>query len=207
MECLAVEETAALLDHDRELTYLERKLHPTLCTVRYCKRSRWREGQKCRKHTLAGRKADRKYRRRVRAELEASAKCGTCESPKKPGQRCPVCRVRRDRVTATDAAVDNKVDDSKDPWRRDNDGWKRYRGKGKRGSPGVAASDELDLKIATDAVERGRKALAYARSPEVAALPRIQRRGVIAEATSLLAHAARAIDDVVDRYQQKAKEP
>lgn len=86
-----------------------------------------------------------------------------------------------------------------DPFRRDNDGWKRYRGKGRRGPRAAGVTDEADLRDAEKALEAGRLALAYARSPEVKAMPRIQRAGVKQEAVAKLALSAGLLAEVVQR--------
>lgn len=88
-----------------------------------------------------------------------------------------------------------------DPFRRDSDGWRRYRGKGRRGAPGAAVNDEQDLADATKALERGRQALAYARSEEVQSLPRIQKRAVLNEALAHLGLAGRTLGEVTQRNQ------
>ncbi len=115
-----------------------------------------------------------------------------------------VCIAKRpERITVGDVHVE--VDATRgDQWRKDGDGWKRYRGKGKRGPAGAAVNDEQDLKDAEKALESGRKALAYARSAEVAGMPRIQRTGVKNEALGYLALAARFLDEVVDRNKQSS---
>ena len=86
-----------------------------------------------------------------------------------------------------------------DQWRPDNDGWKRYRGKGRRGAPGAVANDAQDLASAFDELERGRVALLYARSPKVAELGRIQRKDALEAAAAVLELAGKFIAEVVDR--------
>lgn len=86
-----------------------------------------------------------------------------------------------------------------DPFRRDSDGWRRYRGQGRRGAPGAAVNDERDLADVTKALDRGRRALVYARSPEVEALPRIQKRAVMNEALAHLGLAGRTLGEVTAR--------
>jgi hypothetical protein len=90
-----------------------------------------------------------------------------------------------------------------DPWRKDSDGWNRYRGKGRRGAPGAAVNDAEDLRYALQTLERGAQALAYSRSPEVQELPRIQRRAVVNEALSHLGLAGRTLGDVAARNRER----
>lgn len=136
---------------------------------------------------------------KIRDRREAEGKCRACGTPRKPNQRCSSCAAKRpERIT--DDAVNVTVNAAgADPFRRDADGWKRYRGKGRRGAPGAAVNDEQDLADATKALERGRQALAYARSPEVQALPKIQRAGVRNEALAHLGRVARTVEEVAAR--------
>jgi hypothetical protein len=157
----------------------------------------------CRRHLKAKRRRAKLYQQRLRDRRTASGQCGGCGTPRKPGARCAVCAARRPEripVEAIDAVVD---DGRRDAFRRDNDGWKRYRGKGRRGPPAAAVNDEQDLADATKALERGRQALAYARSPEVQALPKIQRAGVRNEALAHLGLVARTVEEVAARNRGK----
>lgn len=52
------------------------------------------------------------------------------------------------------------------------------------------------------AIQRGTEGLAYARSAEVAELGRITRQAALNEAAALFAHAARGLDDLVDRLRK-----
>jgi hypothetical protein len=94
---------------------------------------------------------------------------------------------------------DNGENNAQDQWRRDGDGWARFRGKGKRGAPPQIVSDSQDLDMALSTLERGRKALVYAHSPEVKERGRVQRKGAMNEAAAIIALAARILDEVVDR--------
>lgn len=192
------------------MTYLERKTSETpLCTYPGCDLPPADDHLQCKGHRAEHRKRARASAQRRRDQLAAAGKCTQCGTPRKPGQRCVVCRARRCRI-APDDAVDNKVDSGgsaqSDQWRKDNDGWARYRGKGRRGAPAAGVNDEQDLRDALKALVAGQKALAYARSPEVQALPRIQRASVRREAAAFLAHAARFLDEVVERNEPKGRE-
>jgi hypothetical protein len=148
-----------------------------------------------------------KRKKRQRSKSAAAARdnnralglCAFCPTSSET-YRCAVCAAKHGQVPASvRLRMTTGVGTDSDPWRKDSDGWKRYRGKGRRGPPAAAVNDEQDLKDAERALEKGRQALAYARSPEVQALPRIQRAGVKSEAVAFLAHAARFLDEVVDR--------
>lgn len=161
-----------------------------------CRRPTVDGTSQCKRHLKAARRRSKLAKRRQRDRLAAQGKCRSCGTPRKPKQRCAVCAAKRPeriRVGAVHAAVNG------DPFRRDNDGWKRYRGKGRRGAPGAAASDDQDLVDATKALERGRQALAYARSPEVQALPKIQRAGVRNEALAYFGRVVRTVEEVAAR--------
>ncbi len=137
--------------------------------------------------------------RKVRDRREALGQWRGCGHPKNAGKRCAVCAARRPERLAVEAVKAKFTQDRGDPFRRDNDGWKRYRGKGRRGAPGAAVNDEQDLRDAIKHLERGTQALAYARSAEVQALPRIQRRAVMDEAVDRLGLVGRAVTEVVKR--------
>lgn len=137
---------------------------------------------------------------RLRAEREARGECLGCGTPRRAGQKCAVCTAKR-TGRISEEAVNGIVNASTtaDPFRRDNDGWRRYRGKGRRGPRAAGVTDEADLRDALKLAEDGRKALAYARSPEVQAMPRVQRAGVKQEGAAKLALAAGLLADVVAR--------
>lgn len=133
--------------------------------------------------------------RRARRNDGQCAACGI----KSETYRCAACSTKAGRVPKDGGYPQGEAQRTDDQWRRDANGWARYRGKGRRGAPTAAANDDQDLESALDALVKGRKALAYARSPAVRAMPRIQRNGVMGAATSLIALAARFLDDVVER--------
>ena len=137
--------------------------------------------------------------RKLRDRREAAGQWRGCGHPKNPGKRCAICAARRPERISDEAVTVELRQNRGDPFRRDNDGWKRYRGKGRRGAPGAAVNDEQDLRDALKHLERGTQALAYARSAEVQALPRIQRRAVMEEAVDRLGLVGRAVIEVVQR--------
>jgi len=147
---------------------------------------------------MKARKAAIATMRKVRDRREALGQWRGCGHPKN-GERCAVCAARRPERLTVEAVKAKFTQDRGDPFRRDNDGWKRYRGKGRRGAPGAAVNDEQDLRDAIKHLERGTQALAYARSAEVQALPRIQRRAVMDEAVDRLGLVGRAVSEVVQR--------
>ena len=143
------------------------------------------------------RKRTREAMSALRERRRADGKCAYCET-KSVTYACPTHRIRGGQVPPQWSKPVSSSPDV-DLWRKDGEGFKRYRGRARRGAPGAAVNDEQDLSSAADTLERGRAAMRYARSPEVLALPRIQRRSALNEAVSLLALAARFLDEVVDR--------
>lgn len=179
---------------------LDRKLTPGACTR--CPKKGLPEGEAmCQRCRRKYRKIGREYQRNLHRERRAGGWCAACGKVKSTTYRCAGCVVKQGRVPPSIAArkPETKPGGSGDAWRKDNDGWERYRGRGRRGAPGAAVNDDQDLASAADVLDKGRKALRYARSPEVMALPRIQRKGALREATALIALAARFLDDLVDR--------
>lgn len=184
--------------------YMEKKL-AGICTWHRCTREPADGALLCAKHLAKHRKGDAKRKRDVRAARRDAGLCAFCEN-KSDTYRCPTCAVKSNMIprSSVRGSVSPDGGAASDPWRKDGDGWARYRGQGRRGAPTAATNDEQDLHAALETFERGRAALAYAYSPEVAALPRIQRRSVRDEATALLALAARFLDDIVERNRGKA---
>ena len=180
------------------------RLEDNACTgAAGCKRPTEDGSSLCKRHRKMQLKRQQRSMAKLRDRWEADGRCRGCGTPKKLDRRCAVCAARRPeriRDEAVNAAVNATTSD---PFRRDNDGWKRYRGKGRRGPPAAAVNDEQDLADATKALERGRQALAYARSPEVQALPKIQRAGVRNEALAHLGLVARTVEEVAARNRGK----
>lgn len=188
-------------------TYQARLLDNKCTGAAGCQRTPEDGASQCKQHLYAQRKRQRKSMAGLRARREANGECLTCGTPRKLGQKCVVCVARRtDRIP--DEAVNASVNvNPADPFRRDNDGWRRYRGKGRRGPRAASVGDEQDLRDAEKQLEAGRKALAYARSPEVQAMPRIQRAGAKSAAVAHLALAAGFVADVVARNDpERARE-
>jgi hypothetical protein len=131
----------------------------------------------------------------LRADRRRRGLCAFCDRPSVT-YRCPVHAIRQGQIPT----VRTPQSVTHDQWRRDGNGWERFRGKGRRGAPTAAANDEADLIEATKALEKGRTALAYAHSPEVKQLGPIQRRAALEAAAAVLRHAAGFVLDVVRRH-------
>lgn len=180
----------------------QQRLEANECTYSTaCRRSAADGTAYCPRHLKKTRKRVAARMEQIRDQREAAGLWRSCGHPKKLGQRCAVCAAKRPERIVDDAVTASVTAHQTDPFRRDSDGWKRYRGKGRRGAPGAAVNDEQDLHDATKALERGRQALAYARSPEVERLPRIQKRAVLNEALAHLGLAGRTLGEVTQRNQ------
>lgn len=187
-------------------TYLDRKLSgiaANVCTYPGCKREPADDSMMCVAHRDGERKRKREHRRKRRAEWRAAKRCLSCGGERVPRRRyCAACLVARNRTPHQ--RVDNGVD------KRDRiaqntrtlpDGRTRYIGPGRRGTRPAVAEDELDLLEAKKRIERALLGLQYAKSAEVQALPRIQRKGVEHEALSQADHGARFIESVLERHR------
>lgn len=152
----------------------------------------------CPRHKAKVQARQRLHRRVQRKQLADAGKCIRCRKPS-PTYRCPGCAILDGVTLPTGSVSASVVTTHGDQWRRDNDGWARYRGKGRRGPPPVQVNDDSDIASAMAAIDRGRAALVYARSVEVAQLGRITRKDALQAALSILAHAARFLEDLVDR--------
>ena len=135
-----------------------------------------------------------------RARLVEAGKCATCRKPSET-YRCPACRVAENCNLPT-TGVATSVAITGDQWREDSDGWKRFRGRGKKGRVGAQADDALDIAEALKCIERGKEALAYAFSPAVAETGAISRRAALNAATAPFRLAVRFLEDVCDRHSK-----
>lgn len=146
------------------------------------------------------RKRVRLAMRQIRAARRARGCCAYCET-KSTSYRCPAHAIKRGEIP-TSGVTGSVTHGVGDQWRRDGNGWERFRGKGVRGAPTAAAKDEADLIEALKALEKGRKALAYAHSEPVRKLGRIQQADAREAAAGMLAMAARFVADVMSRYTE-----
>lgn len=187
------------------MTYAERQAASRCVYSSRCKRQLADGADLCDRHLKRKRRVQRTSAKEARDNNRTLGLCAFCPT-KSATYRCAACAVKHGQTPSLRVASGVDAAPQSDQWRKDNDGWARYRGKGRRGAPAAGVNDEQDLRDAEKALEAGRKALAYARSPEVQALPRIQRASVRREATAFLAHAARFLDEVVERNEPKGRE-
>lgn len=176
--------------------YEERKL-AGVCT-RGCGEPAADDQQMCERCLKRFRKQTRNAMRDLRAARRARGCCAYCET-KSASYRCPAHAIKRGEIP-TAGVITSVIRGVGDQWRRDGNGWERFRGKGVRGAPTAAAKDEADLIEAVKALEKGRKAMAYAHSEPVKKLGRIQQADAREAAAGMLAMAARFVADVMSRY-------
>jgi hypothetical protein len=177
--------------------YYDRKLGGKCTYSTRCRRPLADGSQLCDRHLRKERRRVSVANKKARVNNRSLGMCAFC--PTKSGTyRCPACAIKHGQ-SPTVRTADGVTATAPDPWRRDKDGWERYRGKGKRGAPPAALNDEADLRRAFESLERGRNAIAYARSAAVAELPRIQKQDALAAATSILAMSAQFTWSVVER--------
>lgn len=159
---------------------------------------------RCVAHAADQRKRTRRSLRRTRRALAEAGRCVVCRR-KSSTYRCAGCSAREGRIPTVGANNgDNQPPSTPAKWRVDpGTNWNRYRGKAKRGKPPTALLDDQDLDFAVEEILRAKAALAYARSEAVAALPKIQRDGVLAAALGRLDVAERWLDEVRGRHKSR----
>jgi hypothetical protein len=173
------------------------RLESNACTYsESCGRTPTDDSSLCERHLQKERKRAAAGMKRLFDTRVARGHCGHCGTPRKAGKRCPRCAAKRGAI-AVDALTE-KLTVAADTWRKDGDGWERYRGKGRRGPPPITKVADEDLAAAERELAKARAALAYYASPEVQEQGRIAKQGVKNVAIAQLALAARFVDQIVD---------
>ncbi len=178
----------------------------TYASSKPCPRSPEDGAQLCRHHLHRERRRKRLSARRLRQERRDAGRCAEGCGAKSETYRCAACAIRLNRIppsAGVPAGVDKPAEDR--AWRagtHESDATtKRYRGRARRGKPPAARTDDEDLRYAVEAIEQSRKALAYAYSPAVAQLPRIQREAAKRAALAHVGHANRFLDELLERHK------
>ena len=177
-------------------TYIERK--GEVCTYGRCGKPLAPDSLLCERHLRKERRRKNRQQKALRAARAAKGRCVTCNE-KSETYRCPKCVINEGRVKPTTGEARGEAMEQGDQWRRDANGWERFRGKGHRGAPPASVNDDQDLMSALGQLEKGRHALLYAHSPEVKAVGRHKQRDARAAAAAMLALAARLVAEVVER--------
>jgi hypothetical protein len=153
----------------------------------------------CQSHLDARRKRDAAKKKRRRARRRDARRCIDCRRPTKK-QRCPKC-YGESRGVPRERGVSPPAEDS---WRVDpGTTWMRFRGKGRRGRltrEEQIEEDKRDARFAIAEIEKFVHALDVVASPEVQALPMIQRAEARRLAGAFLGFAGRFLDDLADKY-------
>lgn len=202
-------------DVDSHDSYESRK-ERGVCTYYGCVERADEDCLLCPAHRRLQRERNRKSMARLRKTRREKSQCVFCgeklTSSDLPARRaktasCKACRIKRDRFRS--AVVDSDVD------RPDVGRWverieqspdgvprarRRFVGSGKRGRKSIESMDSEDLEAALRSLSQGTKGLAFARSQEVAQLPKVQRDDVKAQALAKLVSAGRWIVEVVKRH-------
>jgi hypothetical protein len=182
--------------------YLARKLEPK-CTRPGCDQPPAEDTQLCSRHLAKARRASRLSHRRRRRQRRDAGRCACGCGLKSATWYAPACAIRLNRIpaSAVNPDVNHQPDQgAPDRWRRDNDGWQRFRGRSRRGNPPAGAKDDADLDEMLKLIERARVSYQYARSAEVAKLGTIQRQAAVDEADAIVALIARFADGVLTRH-------
>jgi hypothetical protein len=168
--------------------------------------------ERCHEYVLEAKRRSAKTRRLV---WKRKRLCGQCGKKRRPGGRlCPGCSVRFGAVPRhlVDHYVDQQPDRDAATWdarlEQSPDGKlrarRRYHGSGRRGRQSIERLDEQDMDDANRCIREGWQGLAYWRSPEVQALPRIQRDDVRREALAKLRQGQRWLEEIVERNLPKS---
>lgn len=158
----------------------------------------------CPAHRDYHRKAGRDSKVRVRAELREAGKCVDCRR-RSQTYRCPVCRAKLGDIPPSKTVLKDVQNERSshyriDPAARGRKEVPRYVGRSRRGAPSAALLDDQDLDEALDEVRKAKEALAYSRSDEVKAMPKIQRDGILRAALGRVERASRWLDEVLARH-------
>lgn len=191
-----------LRDPGKEERYWQRKADGE-CTTCGVKLPDDHETQQCDKHQAKSRESTRGSMARSRERAIDAGLCADgCGRNNDGLYRCRLCYLKSGRLKPATHGVNNRVNvDSRTSV--DSDGRSRYHGQGKRGAPTaevLVQQEEMDLVSAERLIARGIEALRIVRSPEIRALPRIQKEGAMREALSYFDRASRTLDSVLDRH-------
>lgn len=159
----------------------------------------------CAPHLADKRARQAKSEKRARSARRRNGMCAECGAVKSKRYYCPGCLVKVGR-TPKSSAVDNAVDKSARiaaRTSRRNEGRDRYRGRPRRGRPSDVDEATLDRDDIIRLAHLWCDGIAYAKSPEVQALPRIQRRDALEAAIDHARHGIRFWTAAIERHGRK----
>lgn len=145
---------------------------------------------------------------RLRRKRRRARTCIDCGQERPRGQSlCEGCKLARGRIPKRVASgADEQAARERRlaaATRKHEDGRTRYHGQQKRGSQPQLQLDGQDLGYARDMLDRGETGLRYYETPDIQAMPRIQREDVKADALHRLGQAVGHIEDVMRRRDRK----
>jgi hypothetical protein len=146
-----------------------------------------------------------KVGRKAREKGKRCMRCG--KGKRKPGSRwCIACLARRGKLGALGPkkigiTTRDRIADRTE-FVTEGDGRTRSRYKGKHvGRASAAEMDGDDIRAVRASLQKLETGLAVARSPEVEALPRIQRKEALLAALSHADHARRFLAEMLERHR------
>lgn len=182
-----------------------------------CSRPHTVDSPYCAEHLASEVERVRLAMRKLRADRKQSRICAWCPNRSGKQRLCKTCRRKRNRGVVT-APAPVVTQPTQSPWARDGernqtraiteaDGRTRNRGvgRGKRGHPSRADRDTWCLRVLRSELELAAVAVSASHSPEVAAMPRIQRDAIVQDALSHLGLLERQLDELVDLLQRRLK--
>jgi len=157
----------------------------------------------CVPHREADLKYQRKSKKKLRRQRRKEGRCAMCGC-KADLYRCLPCQAKHcaSSVTGVSDGV-QKFDEQLERIRSrtflEADGRVRYRGRERRGRQSVADLDSKDLALVRTYLAKYEAAIDYARRPEAADVPRIQRDEAVRAANDYLRLAGRFANDILVR--------
>lgn len=206
-------------DPNRASRYEQRKL-AGLCTT--CGRPAVPDRQMCAAHLDAARVATRKAMRQRRKDLHTAGLCTNgCGRPSTTW-RCFVCAVRAGETPASSPAetnvnegvnagrdrIDGASKSAEAGFRSVTEGDGRTRNRyvvRKKGHPSRQDEDDWDIRAAEAEIDRAKVALASFYSPEVQALPRVQRDAALIDFVAHIELAQRFLAELKARAERRVR--
>ncbi|MBA3421666.1 MAG: hypothetical protein H0U12_07205 [Thermoleophilaceae bacterium] len=161
------------------------------------------DSQYCQPHHEYAKQYSRDALKRLRDGRRAKGLCVYCGT-KSEQRRCMACRIKQGRVSTRGVKKGVKNATADRTW-KDAGGRTRYHGQPSRGRQSNASLDDQDIDYAISALQKAKQGLEVARSPEVQALPKVQREEVKRAALSQADHGTRFIEEVLDRNRPRGK--
>jgi len=165
--------------------------------------------QLCPKHRAAQKRYAKACYTSARDARRKAKACVRCGGKRKPGSKwCVACLIKRGKVKTKGLKQGQNIGRDRIAARTDHvtegDGRTRSRFRGRGAASGRMSNEEktdADLRDAVEALRKCEAGLVLSRSPEVAALPPIQRKEALLAALSHADHARRFLVDLLERHK------